>query len=166
MAETILFACFALAAVVGAVWVILGKNATWSALGLLVNMAALGALYILLNAPFVGIVQFIIYAGAIVVVFLFVVMLLSVRRGEGPEHRYFERYAGMGLAILVFAALVFFGVRSVMPSAPASPADNLTALATTLFSSYLLPLEMAGVLLLTGMLAVVMLAKPHPEQDE
>lgn len=159
MLETVLFACFALAAIAGGIWVILGKNATWSALGLLVNFCALGALYILLNAPYVALTQFIVYAGAIVVMFLFVIMLLGVDRGEGQDRKDFQRYAGIGLALLLLLALLYFGLRALVPSAPLVEAGTVQVLADALFEDYLLPLEMAGVLLLIGMIAVVVLAK-------
>jgi NADH-quinone oxidoreductase subunit J len=161
MLETILFACFGLAAIAGAVWVILGKNAAWSALGLLVNFCSLGALYILLNAPFVAIIQFIVYAGAIVVMFLFVVMLLMVQKGEGEDRKTIQHYAGIVLAVVLAAGLLYFGVQAAMPhgALPASPTDNVRVLGLTLFSGYLLPLQMAGVLVLIAMIAVVVLAK-------
>jgi NADH-quinone oxidoreductase subunit J len=161
MLETILFACFGLAAIAGAVWVILGKNATWSALGLLVNFCALGALYILLNAPFVAIIQFIVYAGAIVVMFLFVIMLLMVRRGEGEDRKQAQRYGGVALAVLLVVGLLYFGIQAAMPKGalPAAATDNVRVLGQTLFSGYLLPLQMVGVLLLIGMIAIVVLAK-------
>ncbi len=163
MLEMILFACFALAAIAGGVWVVLGKNATWSALGLLVNFCALGAMYILLNAPYVALTQFIVYAGAIVVMFLFVIMLLGVERGEGQDSRYFQRYAGIGLAFLLFLGVLYFGLQALVPSAPLEDVDTVQVLAGTLFSDYLLPLEMAGVLLLIGMISVVVLAKKKRE---
>ena len=161
MLETIPFACFGLAAIAGAVWVILGKNATWSALGLLINFCALGALYILLNAPFVAIVQFIVYAGAIVVMFLFVIMLLMVRKGEGEDRKQVQSYAGVALAVLLVAGLLYFGIQAAMPhgALPTDAPDNVRILGQTLFSGYLLPLQMAGVLVLIGMIAIVVLAK-------
>lgn len=161
MLETILFACFGLAAIAGAVWVILGKNATWSALGLLVNFCSLGALYILLNAPFVALVQFIVYAGAIVVMFLFVIMLLMVSKGEGDDKRQIQRYAAIGLAVLLIAGLLYFGIQAVLPhgALPANAPDNVQALGQTLFSGYMLPLQLVAVLVVIGMIAVVMLAK-------
>jgi len=161
MLEIILFACFGLAAIAGAVWVILGKNATWSALGLLVNFCSLGALYILLNAPFVAIVQFIVYAGAIVVMFLFVIMLLMVSKGEGDDKKQIQRYAAIGLAVLLVAGLLYFGIQAAVPhgALPANAPDNVQVLGQTLFSGYLLPLQMVAVLVLIGMIAVVMLAK-------
>ncbi|MDH7488042.1 MAG: NADH-quinone oxidoreductase subunit J [Anaerolineae bacterium] len=165
MLEIILFACFALAAIAGAIWVILGKNATWSALGLLINFCSLGALYIMLNAPFVALIQFIVYAGAIVVMFLFVIMLLMVARGEGQDKKPVQRYAGIALAVLLTAGLVYVAVGATMPhgALPATPQDNVRILGLALFSEYLLPLWMAGVLFLIGMIAVVMLAKRKRE---
>jgi NADH-quinone oxidoreductase subunit J len=161
MLEIILFACFGLAAVAGAAWVILGKNATWSALGLLLNFCSLGALYIMLNAPFVAIVQFIVYAGAIVVMFLFVIMLLMVSKGEGDDKKQVQRYAAIGLAVLLVAGLLYFGIQAALPhgALPANAPDNVKVLGQTLFSGYLLPLQMVAVLVLIAMIAVVMLAK-------
>lgn len=165
MLEIILFACFALAAIAGAIWVILGKNATWSALGLLINFCSLGALYIMLNAPFVALIQFIVYAGAIVVMFLFVIMLLMVARGEGQDKKPVQKYAGIALAVLLAAGLVYVALGATMPNGPLpnTPQDNARILGQALFSEYLLPLWMAGVLFLIGMIAVVMLAKRKRE---
>jgi NADH-quinone oxidoreductase subunit J len=164
MLETILFACFGLTAIAGAVWVILGKNATWSALGLLINFCSLGALYILLNAPFVAIIQFIVYAGAIVVMFLFVIMLLMVQRGEGEDKNVIQRYGAIALAVALVVGLLYFGIQAAMPDGalPATAPDNVQVLGLTLFSGYLLPLQMAGVLVLIAMIAIVVLAKKKP----
>lgn len=159
MLETALFALFGLAAVAGGLWVILGKNATWSALGLLANFCAVAALYILLNAPFVALVQIIVYAGAVVVLFLFVVMVLSVQRGEAPASRSVLSVAG-GLVALVFLGLLgYVLLAGRLPAGPLTAQDNVRDIGTALYSQYLLPLEMAAVLLLVGVIGAVVLAK-------
>jgi NADH-quinone oxidoreductase subunit J len=159
MLEAVLFALFALAAVAGALWVILGRNATWSALGLLTNFVAVAALYILLNAPFVALVQIIVYAGAVVVLFLFVVMLLSVRRGEAPVSRHGLAYAGAVLAVAFLVLLGYLLTAGKLPSAALVAQDNVQAIGTALYSRYLLPVEMSAVLLLIGVIGAVVLAK-------
>jgi NADH-quinone oxidoreductase subunit J len=159
MLETVLFVLFGLTAVAGGLWVILGKNVTWSALGLLINFCSVAVLYILLNAPFVALVQVLVYAGAIVVLFLFVVMLLSVQRGEGAPARRFYGYAGAVLALAFLVMIAYLLLSGHLPSGPMATVDNVRTLGTALYTQYLLPLEMAALLLLVAMVGVVVLAK-------
>jgi NADH-quinone oxidoreductase subunit J len=159
MLETVLFVLFGLAAMGGAVWVILGRNVTWSALGLLINFCAVAVLYILLNAPFVALVQVLVYGGAIVVLFLFVVMLLSVQRGEGAPARRFYGISGAVLAVAFIALVATLLLSGKLPNSPMATSDNVQSLGTALYTQFLLPVEMVALLLLVAMVGVVMLAK-------
>src|SRR5919206_2520429 len=109
--ELVLFAITAVIAIVGAVAMLLSRNAVHSALFLLLNICAIAVLYLLLSAPFLFAVQLIVYAGAIIVLFLFVVMLLGAERAEDDRDRIaWQRPLAllMGLLLLGEAAYVFF----------------------------------------------------------
>jgi NADH-quinone oxidoreductase subunit J len=151
--ELVLFAITAVVAIVGAVAMLLSKNAVHSALFLLLNFSSIAVLYLLLNAPFLFAVQLIVYAGAIIVLFLFVVMLLGAERAEDAQDRIaWQRPLALllGLLLLGEALYVFFG-RSA--SALATP----TKIGEVLFSAYLLPFEITSVILLAALVGVVVL---------
>jgi len=162
-----LFLVLAGVAVVAALGVIFNRNAVYSALSLLVNFAALAGLYLLLNAQFIAVVQLIVYAGAIVVLFLFVVMLLGAG-GEMPLRNWFN----WRTAVVVGAALVLLTLIGTLvfewiingATGEATPlriaeVGQTEALAMALFTKYLLPFELASVLLLIGMVGAVVLGQ-------
>lgn len=177
-----LFIVFALIAVVAAVGVILSRKPVYSALFLLVNFATLAALYILLQAQFVAAVQLIVYAGAIVVLILFVVMLIGggeLGRGDrdagksedkvasaAPRFRIsldWPRVAALVLAVLLLAGVGFGLLTGQLNTAQGSAAafdyGSAQAIASVLYTNYLLPFELASVLLLVGMIGAVALAR-------
>jgi NADH-quinone oxidoreductase subunit J len=140
------------------------RRAIHSALALLVVLASLAVLYLLLGAQFIAVLQVIIYAGAIVVLFLFVIMLLHMATGEpgsaGPPGR---RVAALGLAALFLIGLLFAVVRPRI--APPDVATLQPEFGTVelvgrqLFTRFLLPFELASVILLAGIMGAVVLAK-------
>jgi len=164
-------------AVIAALGVIFNRNVIYSALALLVNFAVLAVLYVLLNAQFIAAIQVIVYAGAIVVLFLFVVMLL----GAGGELRIgswlnwrtvFVVTAGLALLTLIGTA-VFDGAigGAVGSDTPARIAavGQTQAIGTALFTEFLLPFELTSVLLLVGLLGAVVLGqhwRQMPGQDD
>lgn len=161
----LLFAALTIVALIGAVGVIVSRNAVYSALYLLLNFATIAGMYIMLGAQFLGMVQIIVYAGAIVVLFLFVVMLIggeisAVRSGT----RRYTRAAAVILVALFLAAIILVIGRSVPTSLPAQgapTAGSVQAVGATLYTTYLLPFELASVLLLAGMLGGVVLARRY-----
>ncbi len=157
--EMVLFCVLAAIAVVGALGVVLARQSDHSALFLLLNFIALAAIYVTLNAPFLAAVQIIVYAGAIVVLFLFVVMMLNVARRERPETKPVQRYAGLLLGALLLAGLVY--VAASIPQLPPelTRSDNVVDVGEALFTEYLLPFELAGLLLLIGVVGAVVLGK-------
>ena len=170
--EMVLFVVLGAIAIVAALGVIIARKAIYSALLLLVNFCSLAGLYLLLNAQFLAAVQVIVYAGAIVVLFLFATMLL----GGGEEAREsfkFQVQSSKFLAIvLAFVLLVEVGYVVVSgtltgaqgsdtPEAIAS-VGNVQAIGELLFTDYLLPFELAAVLLLIGIVGAVVLAKKKP----
>jgi NADH-quinone oxidoreductase subunit J len=168
MMETALFYIFGGIALLAAISMVAQKKVIYSAISLIICLCAVAALYLLLEAPFIAAVQIIVYAGAIMVLFLFVIMLLdpfsaSILR----DKRKFIAYAGVMLGILALALLILF-LRSYKPSlAPRNP-DILSGVGTAgrvgqlLFNEYLLPFEMTSVLILVAIIGVVVLAKRRP----
>ncbi len=177
-----LFIVFALIAIVAGLGVILSRKPVYSALFLLLNFATLAAMYIMLQAQFLAAVQIIVYAGAIVVLFLFVVMLIgggelnavdreTSRQGDKANiasqrssiQLGWPRLTALVLAVLLLAG-VGYGVITGQLHQPTGTAaafgqGSVEAVAATLYTDYLLPFEMTSVLLLVGMVGAVVLAR-------
>jgi NADH-quinone oxidoreductase subunit J len=158
--EVVFFWILAIVAVAAAVAMIAQRHAARSAVFLLVVFCCLAGLYILMNAQFVGLAQLIIYAGAIVVLFLFVVMLLGAERAEQtPDRRRFHLLAGGALALLLLAGVAWV-VLGVTGSAPAPiESNNAQALGAALLTDFMLPFELVSVVLLVAVIGAVVLAK-------
>lgn len=162
MIHPIPFILLAAVAIAAAVGMLLSRNAVHSALYLVLNFMTVAVFYLVLNAPFIAMVQIIVYAGAIVVLFLFVIMLLGADRlrGAADEVRGSERYHRY---LAVFLALVAIGTLGYLlldnASMGAAAAPNMDAspqaLGMTLFQSYVLPFQVTGVLLLAAIGGVV-----------
>jgi NADH-quinone oxidoreductase subunit J len=167
-----LFIIFAATAVVAALGVVFSRKPIYSALFLLVNFGTLAALYILLRAQFLAMVQVITYAGAIVVLFLFVTMLIGggelgdVRpRGISLAARLtWPRIAALVLALLLLAGLGYGIVTGQLSNVQGSEAafqnGSVQAIGQALYTEYLVPFELTSVLLLIGMIGAIVLARP------
>ena len=162
MIHPILFILLAAVAVAAALGMLLSRNAVHSALYLVLNFMTVAVFYLALNAPFIALVQITVYAGAIVILFLFVIMLLGAEklRGAADEVRgseRYHRYAAVLLAVVligVFGYLLFqnsLGSAALSPSIDAGP----QALGIALFQSYVFPFQVTGVLLLAAVTGVV-----------
>ena len=166
MIEILLFALFSIAAVFFAVNVIFRRNAVHCALHLVGVLLALSGLFVLLNAQFIAAIQILVYAGAIMVLFLFVVMLLNVK-GETPLLTPgAAKGFGFLFALLGFVELLWIVLSSAggegAPRAPAalppgfgSPAE----IGRMLYSTWLFPFEVTSILLLIAVIGAVVLAK-------
>jgi NADH-quinone oxidoreductase subunit J len=162
--ESLFFLLLAATSVFAALMVILQKNPLSAVLFLVLVFFCLAALFVLLAAPFIAAIQLIIYAGAIMVLFLFVLMLLNVKHGEEGGFSLLKA-AGIvvpGLLLVVTAALL----RSVAVSADSgfarsapSGLGSVENVGRNLFTLYLLPFEIAGFLLLAGIIGAIALAK-------
>jgi NADH-quinone oxidoreductase subunit J len=161
----IFFYIFALLAIVAAMSVILQRTPVYSALSLIVVLASLAVIFLMLGAPFIAMVQVIVYAGAIMVLFVLVIMLLNAGH-EGPSrhHAKFARWAGPPLLlafVVEFVILVWkhFGLAATenAQALDASPA----AIGRLLFRSYVLPFEVTSILILVAVLGAVVLAKKN-----
>jgi NADH-quinone oxidoreductase subunit J len=159
--ELVLFLITAVIAVVGALLMVLSRNAVHSALYLLLNFGAIAVLYLLLNSPFLFAVQLTVYAGAIMVLFLFVVMLLGVEKVEDTPNRLRWQTplaAVLGLVLIGQAVYLLFNLGSLQAAASDAGAFGAPEqLGAVLFTTYLLPFEITGFILLVGVIGVVVL---------
>ncbi len=170
--QPILFYTFAFMAVASAGAMVLHRNPVYSAIFLIVTLFSLAGFFVLLNAPFVAAVHIIVYAGAIMVLFLFVIMLLNLKRDPAREAgKITRRFLGTALVValllevsaLIGAAYFLSGhggtgenTRIGLESAVSGSTPNI---GRALFTTYLLPFEVASVLLLVAMVGAVVLAK-------
>lgn len=156
------FSLLAFFALLSALGVILSKNAVYSALSLLIHFLTIALMYFALSAQFLGIVQVIVYAGAIVVLFLFVIMLIGgVITPIKHEQRFNARIAAVTLGAVFLLALLIGLARGAsfgVPPLGAPDAGSVQAVGEALYTTYLLPFELASVLLLAGMLGGIVLA--------
>ena len=162
--EAALFYPFAVLAVLGALGVILLKRPTRALLALISTMFCLAVLFLLLQAHFVAMVHLIVYAGAVLVLFLFVIMLLGIGAKEAGVFQRF-RLPFLGLAFFVPVAFLAFLIRLALSyrQETLSPTQGSpAALGTLLFTRYLLPFELVSFLLLIGVFAAVALAAAKP----
>ena len=168
--DTVLFYVFGALAVGASLLVIGQRNPIYSVLLLIASFAALAGLYILLDAPFTAVTQMIVYAGAIMVLFLFVVMLLNVPREEpapigvasllGPTGMRFAAILSALLAIEIVWALSRIGVSSF--SSDPSQIANVSSVATigkVLFTQHAFAFEVTSILILVAMVGAVVLAR-------
>jgi NADH-quinone oxidoreductase subunit J len=155
------FYLFALLAIASALLFVTRKNPVPAALWLVNVMFALSGLYVMLDAPFVGAIQVLVYAGAIMVVFVFVVMLLNLGRSEMSDLRSLGARLGAGFVGLALLANLLVVQRQRFPRVETAPAtDNVvTPVAASLFTDYLVAFELTSVVLLVAVVGAVLLAK-------
>jgi NADH-quinone oxidoreductase subunit J len=158
--ELVLFLLLAAAAIAGAVSLILQRHPVHSALSLIVVMVALSGLYIMLEAEFIAAIQIIVYAGAIMVLFIFVIMLLNAGAEERTNLSRAARYAGIPLAFIFLFELTYQVARATMPlvEQPAI-ADATRVLSLLIFQSFVFPFELTSILILIALLGAMVLAK-------
>jgi NADH-quinone oxidoreductase subunit J len=160
----VFFVC-AFLAVLGAVTLILAREPIHSALALILVMASLAMLYLLLGAEFIAAVQVIVYAGAIMVLFVFVIMLLNAGLEERTDYSKLAKYAGLPLGMFLILFLAHWMARSLIGqqiangSLASSTAVSTEALSKMLFREYLFPFEATSILILIAILGALVLAK-------
>jgi NADH-quinone oxidoreductase subunit J len=164
--DTVLFYVFAVLTLGGGVLTITRRNAVHSAISLIVSLLGVAGLYLLQHAEFLFAVQIVLYVGGIMVLFLFVIMLVNL--DTAAKERQFNRQWAVATAatLAVGAELAYFLYRGkdafrIADSAPAaaSTLGNVEQVADSLFSEYLLPFEIASVLLLVAVVGSVVMAK-------
>jgi NADH-quinone oxidoreductase subunit J len=168
----LLFIAFGAVLVACSLMVILHRNPVTSALFLVLAFCSLAGIYLLLRAEFLAMVQVIVYAGAIMVLFLFVIMYLNLRRDvEDGVPFVLRRVVGWVLGLLLLAeGALLVGRRWSLGPAAAEPAlavtGNTAAVGQVLYSRYLFPFEITSVLLLVAMVGAVILARGGPGLEQ
>jgi NADH-quinone oxidoreductase subunit J len=164
--ETWLFYLLGGIALIAAVNVVWQRRVIYSALSLILCLGAIAGIYLLLEAPFIAVVQIIVYAGAIMVLFLLVIMLLDPFSRETPadKRKYLRHLAwilGATALLLLVPLLRFYDPARAMqnPLQPASAIASVPHFAEKLFNDYLLPFEVTSVLILVAIIGAVVLAK-------
>lgn len=153
-------------AVLSAVMVVFSRNAVFSVLYLIITFFALAGHYILLQAEFLAVVHVIVYAGAIMVLFLYVIMLLNLNKDSEPVSRNLSKVAAVICAGLMMILLVasIKGLESAGPGTPLSAGfGTVKSLGKVLFTEFLFPFEVTSLLLLAAMVGAVMLGKRDKE---
>jgi len=155
------FFVIAAVAVASALGLILRPNAIHGALFLVVNLGSVAALYLMLGAEFLAAAQVIVYAGAIMVLFVFAIMVLIPGKEEsGPDPRRGARILALPVGGLLLVLLVFVvATRWNAPRGAVVPSGSAAAVGRLLFTSYLFPFELTSVLLLAAMVGVMLLAR-------
>ncbi len=166
--EVAVFLIFGALALISAVLVVWHRNPVYSVMSLVVTFVAIAVLFVLLGAPFLAALQVLVYTGAILVLFLFVIMLLNVGdepAGPGITQRILALVAAAGFAALLL--LLYWGRFHGFELGPLVPEDvALKPLARQLLGKYLLPFEMVGLLLLAAVIAATALARRERDLEE
>jgi NADH-quinone oxidoreductase subunit J len=167
MVETALFTVLAVVTVITAILVIVQRNPVASAIFLIITLFSLAGIYLLLNAQFIAVIQVLVYAGAIMVLFLFVIMLLNLEKEKKiiTRHR-LQKVLGIFLGIIllaqigmVFNSVLLEGTKGTFPPEKVAGLGNTQVVARLLFTDYLLPFEITSVLLLVAIIGAIVLAK-------
>src|SRR5579875_1091543 len=166
VAMLVFFAC-GIVAVLGAIGLILAREPVHSALSLVLVMVALAVLYLLLGAAFIAAIQILVYAGAIMVLFIFVIMLLNAGVAVRTNLSRLARWVGVPLAILFLVEMAYamvreYGTRTALAAggSVAAPVTASTrALSMEIFTKFVLPFELTSILILIAILGALVLAK-------
>lgn len=169
--EMITFGVLAVASTASAIGVVAFKNAVYSALSLILTLLFLALFYLQLGAMFIAVVQILIYAGAIMVLFLFVVTMLTPEQGEFPDRIPWQRYVGGILGVVLVGALsylMFAGPSSPLAavkanggslSAAVAKQGNIEAFGNALFHGFLFPFEVTSLLIVIAILGALIFGR-------
>jgi NADH-quinone oxidoreductase subunit J len=161
--DQVLFWILAILAVSAALGMILVRQAVHCALMLAVVMLSLAVMYAMQGAPFLAFVQVIVYTGAVLMLFLFVIMLIGVSNRESLKEtisgqRLWAALGGLGLVVLLIVGIGHAALGSAAPVTSINNTDNLTGLAQLIFTTYVFPFEVTSALLITAALGAMVLA--------
>jgi NADH-quinone oxidoreductase subunit J len=168
MIKTILFYSFASAAVISAMFVIIKRNPVTSGMNLVVTFFSISGIYILLNSQFIAIMQVLVYAGAIMVLILFVIMLLNLRP---DDIKLSNRVVSKALAVIFIVFIMalslisiistgnFSGVKGGLSSEVIAETGSVQLVARAMFSKYLLPFELVSLLITVAVIGAVILSR-------
>jgi NADH-quinone oxidoreductase subunit J len=174
MEEAIIFYVLAAITLLSALGVVSVQRPLYNALFMIVTMIGLAGLYVALHAEFIAMVQLIVYAGAVMVLFLFVIMLLNLERFVLPAKPLTSRWllgaAGAALIAVIMIPIFMAYSMSVEPKGgeiTQGVMDNTATLGKALFTKYLVPFEVASILLLAAIIgAVILVRRPQEEEKE
>ena len=161
--DQILFFIVASIAIASAVYFVFAKNPMYAILSLIVTMFSIAGMYILLNAQFLGIVQIIVYTGAIMVLFLYILMMLNLNKEDESKKENLPKFIGIVSVCILFVGMLgaYRGL-----SGKTTVADNIDHsvgltknLGRLLFNEYVLPFELASILILAGIVGAVLIGK-------
>jgi NADH-quinone oxidoreductase subunit J len=159
MFEYVIFFFFAAVAIIFALVVITNRNPVVSALSLVVSFFSLAVMYVLLDAPFLAALQVIVYAGAIMVLFLFVIMLLNLQHTHEPATHPIQQFLGYTSSAAFVIALVYYIVKYAAYTVPGSPFyTDARMIGVALFEAYIFPFEMVSILLLAAIVGALLLS--------
>ncbi len=162
-----LFYLLSFLGVLCALLVVFSKNPVHSVLYLILTFFAIAGHYVLLNAQFLAVVHVIVYAGAIMVLFLYVIMMLNLNHEDEPHKSNLLKFAATisaGLLMLVLIASLK-GTEQLIGPATTTQVGDVKTLGRVLFKEFLLPFEISSILLLAAMVGAVMLGKPEKNQS-
>jgi len=159
----ILFWVLSVLALFSALMMVTSKNPVHSVLWLIVTFFSISGHYILLNAQFLAIVNIIVYAGAIMVLFLFVIMLMNMKKSTEPQKNRWIKFAG-GIAggcllLIMVAALKDSEVKALSTEVNTGDTGLIKNLGKELFSTYVVPFEISSILFLSAMVGAVVIGK-------
>lgn len=162
--ETYFFIFFAVLSVASAVGMILSRDTVNSALFLIVNLISVAGIFLLLKAQFLAVIQVLVYGGAIMVLFLFVIMLLNLSDEENMLSRFSLRYAVAFMLGVVVLAQLLYAVASITGTLPEFSPDmerigTVESLADTLYTVYMLPILFTAILLTAAVVGALLLAQ-------
>jgi NADH-quinone oxidoreductase subunit J len=161
--ELIIFFIIAFLAISSAVYFVFARNPLYAILSLIVTMFSIAGLYILLNAQFLGVVQVIVYAGSIMVLFLYILMMLNLNVEDESKKQNLLKFAGIfagGLLLVgILGAFRGFQENLISNPNPDSTVGLTKNLGYLLFNEYVLPFELASILILAGIVGAVLIGK-------
>ena len=173
MIELLLFAIPASLLILGALIVVFAKNPVHNAMGLVLTLTSLAILYIALNATFVAMVQMLVYAGAVMTLFLFVIMMIGVDKPEQTKEQIKgQKLLISGTLILLVSVVVFIGLQNglnwnlLFPQSEISLEGTPAILASALFTSWVFPFEVISILLIVATTAAIALAYEFKQSSD
>ena len=173
MIELLLFAIPASLLILGALIVVFAKNPVHNAMGLVLTLTSLAILYITLNATFVAMVQMLVYAGAVMTLFLFVIMMIGVDKPEQTKEQIKgQKLLISGTLVLLVSVVVFIGLQNglnwnlLFPQSEISLEGTPAILASALFTSWVFPFEVISILLIVATTAAIALAYEFKQSSD
>jgi len=163
-----LFFALSIICILSVIFMIFVKDQAYNALFIVLAFACLGGLFALLDAPFIAVVQIIIYAGAIMVLFVFVIMMINLRKEFSPEKKKLTLILSLVIGVVLFIEFLFSvkGAFQQLSSGSTESIGNPTSLGKLLFTKYLYPFEITSVLIIAAMVGAIVLAKKKDKDKE